>query len=220
MLDEHFAHIVGNCVCVLPGERCDPNWQNVCLTFDDAYFDFYHTVFPLLQKHGLRALLGVPPVVVRERAESTVRARLEAAASVDYLQPNYDGFCTWTELQEMASSGHVAIAAHGFTHCPLDRDGVDLHREIDLPKTLLETRLGQRVTSFVFPYGRFNRTALHRVQRQYAHAFRIGGADNADWSNLLYRVDADQMPTPDAVFTPVRCAQYRMRYIWNRVRGR
>jgi peptidoglycan/xylan/chitin deacetylase (PgdA/CDA1 family) len=219
MLDQHFAHIVRRYTCVLPGEPRTSGRLNVCLTFDDAYFDFYHVVFPLLKKHGLRALLAVPPVVVRELVHESPSERLQAPASVDFDRPNYDGFCTWSELREMAASGSVAIAAHGFTHCPLDREVVDLHTEVALPKIVLEGRLQQPVHSFVFPYGRFNRTSLESVRGHYRHAFRIGGADNDGWDGLLYRVDADMLSSPDELFSGARRLRYRARRMWNRARG-
>ncbi|HWA08086.1 MAG TPA: polysaccharide deacetylase family protein [Opitutaceae bacterium] len=221
MLDAHFAHIAAHYECVLPGEPLAPGRLNVCLTFDDAYFDFYAVVFPLLQKHGLRALLAVPPVVVREQVDAPTVKRLRANPSVEARHPHDGGFCTWPELREMADSGQVMIAAHGFTHCRLDDPRVDLQTEIEVPRQLLSARLGQPVDSFVFPYGRFGRAARERVRRCYRHAFRIGGADNAGWdSHLLYRVDADRMAAPDALFTSRRRAGYRARFFWNRLRGR
>ena len=220
MLDEHFAHIAAHHICVLPGESLDSRKLNVCLTFDDGYFDFYAVVFPLLKKHGLRALLAIPPVVVRENCDATAAVRLQSVPDIAHADPYYGGFCTWPELREMAQSGRVTIAAHGFTHCPLDREGVDLHTEIELPQTLLEARLGQPVDSFVFPYGRFNRAVLQRVRQHYRHAFRIGGADNRGWGgSLLYRVNADGMTAPDALFTRPRQAGYRARHVWNQLRG-
>ncbi len=221
MLDAHFAHIAAHFACVLPGGVLDSRRLNVCLTFDDAYFDFYAVVFPLLQKHGLRALLAVPPVVVREEVKASSLERLQANPDVDCVHPDYRGFCTWPELREMAQSGHVAIAAHGFTHRRLDQPDADLHTEIVVPQALLAARLGQPVDSFVFPYGRFHAAALQRVRECYRHAFRIGGADNSEWdSSLLYRVNADNMATADAHFTPARLALYRGRRYWNRLRGR
>lgn len=221
MLDAHFAHLARHCACVLPGEPLATERLNVCLTFDDGYFDFYAIVFPLLKKHGLRALLAVPPIVVREHADKSADVRLQAEADVNYIHPNYGGFCTWAELREMAESGSVTIAAHGFTHCRLDRENVDLATEIETTQALLSTRLGQVVDSFVFPYGRFSGPALERVQRTYRYAFRIGGADNSGWDDgLLYRVDADAMTSPTALLTPTRRLKYRARHAWNRLRGR
>jgi len=221
LLDAHFAYLAAHHACVLPGEPLEPDRLNVCLTFDDAYFDFYAVVFPLLEKHGLRALLAVPPIVVAERSAAAPEDRLRAGADVNYARPNYDGFCTWAELHELAHSGRVALAAHGFTHCRLDGPAVDLHTEIVVPQTLLATRLGVPVESFVFPYGRFSPVALRAVRQHYRHAFRIGGADNPGWGGpLLYRVNADGLTAPNAPFTARRRAAYRARYFWNRLRRR
>ena len=221
MLDAHFAHIAGRYTCALPGEPLDPRRLNICLTFDDAYFDFYAVVFPLLEKHNLRALLAVPPVVVREEVAAPACDRLTQESDVNHNHPNYGGFCTWPELRELAQSGRVAIAAHGFTHCPLDREGVDLHAEIVVPQALLAARLGHAVQSFVFPYGRFSPVALERVRGHYRHAFRIGGADNSGWDRQpLYRIDADGLAAPDAPFTAARRTTYRARHFWTRLRGR
>jgi peptidoglycan/xylan/chitin deacetylase (PgdA/CDA1 family) len=220
MLDAHFAHIATHYACVLPGGPLDPRRLNVCLTFDDAYADFHAVVFPLLQQHGLQAVLAVPPMVVREEAAVFAAVRPGPDSGVNRAEAD-DDFCTWQEISEMAQSGQVALAAHGLTHRRLDRAGTDLHTEIVLPQALLAARTGQPVESFVFPYGRFNRAALQRVRQCYRHVFRIGGADNPGWnSSLLYRVNADAMSAPDAPFSPTRRAGYRARYLWNRLRRR
>jgi peptidoglycan/xylan/chitin deacetylase (PgdA/CDA1 family) len=221
MLDAHFAHIAAHYACVLPGEPLADDRLSVCLTFDDAYFDFYAVVFPLLKKYHLRALLAVPLVVVRESSDLPAATRIHAPADVNYAHPRYDGFCTWSELTELAQSGHVAIAAHGQTHSRLDRDDLDLHVEIVAPKTRLSTCLGCPVDSFVFPYGRFSPEAIRQVNAHYAHAFRIGGASNHSWdSSFIYRVDADELKSPTAPFSPLQLIRFRMRYYWNRLRGR
>jgi peptidoglycan/xylan/chitin deacetylase (PgdA/CDA1 family) len=221
MLDAHFAQIARDHSCVLPGEPLNPAGLNVCLTFDDAYFDFYAIVFPLLKKHGLRALLAVPPTIVTERCELPLETRLREFPEVAPAHSQRGGFCTWGELREMTQTRQVAVAAHGFTHRRLDEDGIDLHAEIVAPKVVLEVRLEQTVDSFVFPYGRFNPEALQLVHENYRHAFRIGGADNPGWDRpILYRVAADAMESPDALFAPARLTTYRVRRFWNQVRGR
>jgi peptidoglycan/xylan/chitin deacetylase (PgdA/CDA1 family) len=221
MLDAHFGHIAARHACVLPGDRLDPLRLNVCMTFDDAYFDFYAIVFPLLKKHGLRALLAIPPVVVKEHTDMPAEARLQVEPDMNSPHPSHGGFCTLTELREMVSSGSIVIGAHGFTHRQLDGANVDLHTEIVVPQTLLASRLGQPVDSFVFPYGRFSPAARRCVSESYRYAFRIGGADNPGWNApLLYRIDADEMESPRALFSNARRARYRARYLWNRLRGR
>ncbi len=219
MLDAHFAHIARNYACVLPGEPLERERLNVCLTFDDAYYDFYAVVYPLLRQHRLRAVLAVSPVVIRDSHDADVPARLASEAPVENA-PHCRGFCTWSELGEMAASDTVTIAAHGFSHTRLDAENADLTTEVAVPQTLLSARLEQPVDTFVFPYGRFNPRTLSLVQQHYRYAFRIGGASNRKWSSVLYRADADRMTSPTAPFARTRLVAQRARYFWNRVRGR
>jgi peptidoglycan/xylan/chitin deacetylase (PgdA/CDA1 family) len=221
MLDRHFAYVAKHHRCVLPGDWLKPGVLNVCLTFDDGYFDFYSIVFPLLKKHRLRALLAVPTSVVCERTTVPAEARLLSPSDVNEPHPSDGGFCTWSELRGMAESGRVTIAAHGLTHVRLDRDEIDLHAEVVVPQTLLSARIGQAVDTFVFPFGRFSDAALRKVSQTYRYAFRIGGADNLGWAaRVLYRVDADAMTSPEQLFRQPRRLLYRVRRYWNRARGR
>lgn len=221
MLDAHLGHLATAFANVLPGERLAADRTNVCVSFDDGYFDFYATVFPLLRKHQLRALLAIPPFVIRESVGVGTAERLAVEADDAFAHPSRGGFCTWNELREMTASGHVRIAAHGFTHTRLDAPEANLETEIDTPRTLLSARFDQPVDSFVFPYGRYSPASLDKAQRRYRHVFRIGGALNRTWdSPLLYRIDADGMSAPDALFAPGRMLGYRSRYWWNRLRRR
>ncbi len=221
MLDRHFAHVAAHFNNVVPGGTCAPVGVNVCLTFDDAYFDFYATVFPLLEKHGLKALLAVPVSFIQNEVSASRADRLGIESQNAFAEPRRGGFCTWSELDELARSGRIVLAAHGYNHVPLNRDDSNLPLEIDAPAVLLRTKLGRPVDSFVFPFGRFNDASLAQAKAQYRHVFRIGGAINRNWdSQLLYRVDADAMAAPDAPLKPVRLALYRARFLWNRVRLR
>ena len=78
------------------------------------------------------------------------------------------------------------------------------------PQTLLAARTGQKVESFVLPYDRFSAEALAYAKQHYRYVFRSGNADNAGWeASVLYRVDADQMPSPDSPCAKHRRAAYR-----------
>ncbi len=221
ILEAHFAHIAARYTNVLPGEALASDRLNVALTFDDGTFDFYATVFPLLKRYKLRALLAVPPLHVPERTDRAADARLAVETQDAFDDPHHGGFCTWSELEEMVQSGHVVLAAHGFSHRSLDAQEANLPLEIDSPQAILSARCGQPVDSFVFPYGRYSKPALRRAQHRYRHVFRIGGALNRGWNDrILYRVDADAMADPWALFAPRRLRAYRARRIWNRLRGR
>ena len=221
LLEAHFAYIANTYTNVLPGDPLTLGLPNVCLSFDDGYFDFYATVFPLLKRYQLRVMLAIPPNVVRERFDVGNGDRLGVDSDAAFADPGKGGFCTWAELEEMAGSGCVTFAAHGFTHNRLDTPKADLAIEIDAPKPIMESRLARPVESFVFPFGRYSRRSLRHAKQRYRFAFRIGGAINRSWeSRLLYRVDADAMDSPWSLFTPTRLALYRARYFWNRLRFR
>jgi peptidoglycan/xylan/chitin deacetylase (PgdA/CDA1 family) len=221
MLDAHFAYIADRYANVLPGESGASDRLNVCVTFDDGYFDFYARVFPLLRRHKLRALLAIPPKYVAEKTTASRDARLQVEIEEAFADPTRGGFCTWPELEEMVQSGYVTIASHGFSHCRLDTPDADLALEIDSSQATLASRFGPSVTSFVFPFGRYSEESLRRSKRYYPYVFRIGGAMNRNWhSRVLYRVDADQMADPSSLFAPRRLAGYRARYFWNRLRRR
>jgi hypothetical protein len=92
---------------------------------------------------------------------------------------------------------------------------------MDAPQVILGARLAQPVASFVFPFGRYSPGALRHARTRYRYVFRIGGAMNRGWkSRVLYRVDADEMTAPHALFASQRIASYKIRYWWNRLRGR
>ena len=221
MLDAHFAHIARTYPHGLPGETLTPGRLNVCLTFDDGYFDFYATVFPLLKKHGLRVLLGLPASFVRDQTAAAPAERLAAGNDESFLYPERGGFCTTPELAEMVATGHVRLAAHGMTHVRLDTPDANIPLEIETPQFLLQSRFKRPVDSFIFPYGRFSDSSLEAALLHYRYVFRIGAALNPHWdTGLLYRVDADCMTSPDALFAPGLLLRYRARGLWNRFRSR
>jgi len=221
MLDAHFAHVARHYANVMPGEPLQPGRLNVCLTFDDGYYDFYARVFPLLRRHQLRAQLAIPSSLVPEGVAAPAEKRLGVASTEAFADPEKGGLCTWSELQEMAQSGHVTLAAHGHTHTRIDGPEADLVREVHTPAKILGARCGRPVESFVFPYGRFSGASLYSARQHYRYVFRIGGAANRAWNQrLLYRISGDVLSAPASPFSPARLARYRTYYLWNRLRRR
>ena len=203
LLERHLAFLASRVNIVLPGEPLPPFSLNVCLTFDDATYDFYHYAYPLLKKYGLRALLAVPVHYILEETELDPAIRLSihysAAMKGDIFQ-THAPFCTWAELKEMAQSGHVAIASHSVHHQHLLTPGLDLDLEIVGSKRMLEEKLQTSVRTFVYPLGKFNRRIHRQVKNHYEFAMRIGTAWNWSWQNLskmTYRVISDNLKEID-----------------------
>lgn len=220
-LDALFAHLAAHHHCVLPGEPLLADRLNFCLSFDDGYLDFLQFVLPSLGRHNLRALLAIPTALPFETCDIPESRRLEMPSVSPAPHTIREGLCTWDELRTVAASGRVAFAAHGMTHIRLDAPAADLAKEIVESGNTLAGRLGVPVDSFVFPHGRFSRSALALVRRHYRHAFRIGDASLRGWSSpVLYRVSADGFANPEELFAPQRLRRYARRAWWNRLRGR
>ena len=213
MLYEHLQFLKERYPIVLPGDPIPKRKLAICLTFDDATYDFYRDVFPILKELKIRALLGVP---VRYILDSTTVSS-EERLSVPYTLMMQDGFfdqkvpfCTWEELNEMVDSGLVEAASHSYLHCNLTFDFVDLNREVVQSKEILETKLAQPITSFIYPFGKMT-VALHEyVAEYYPYAFRIGSALNFGWETNkkpLSRISADNLSSLAAPLSFLRLAK-------------
>ncbi|MCP5491904.1 MAG: polysaccharide deacetylase family protein [Chlamydiales bacterium] len=206
MLEEHFRYIAKNYQTVHPGELSE-NALSVCLTFDDAYYDFYAYAFPLLQKYGLKSVLAVPTALIEDTTNLSPKERLEKKSH-----------CTWEEIDEMVTSPLLQLASHSHTHTNL-KNGSDLHQEIVFSKERLESHAP--VNTFVFPYGSFSPEALELANKHYKFVMRIGTAFNHSWDQrLLYRVPCDRLAKPSQPFQLLNRLLYQARYHLNQARSR
>jgi peptidoglycan/xylan/chitin deacetylase (PgdA/CDA1 family) len=221
MIEAHLTQIAASYRTVFPLEPLSFFEVALCLVFDDAYFDVYHYVFPLLKKLGLKAVIAVPTSLIQERTALSAETRLSVPTKEAMSTPQLCPFCTWEELNEMVKSGHVQIASHSHTHCPLSSDGIDLDLEIWGSKAKIEQKLGVEVNAFVYPLGKFSRGLQKKVSQCYPLAMRIGTAWNLGWgSGLIYRVLADHLEAADEPFRWSRWLRYSWFYALNRSRGR
>jgi len=191
-----FEYLVKHFPIILPGEPLPPVPLAICLTFDDAYYDFYHDVYPLLKKHQVSALLAVPVKYIVEKTSLSPETRLSVPYPQGMESKCYEEkvpFCTWEELNEMARSGYVKVASHGFSHCDITQKSVNEEEELSYSQAVLEKKLNIKVRSFVYPFGKMTYKMHQRVRRFYDDGIRIGGALNRAWqgSDLIYRINAD-----------------------------
>lgn len=198
----------------------------ICLTFDDAYFDFYHCVFPLLKKYNIKALLAVSTKYIVEDTALSALDRL----SVPYPQGMENDlhqekvpFCTWKELREMADSGLVEMASHGHAHANLADPATNLAEEITYSRMLLEQKLNCVVRYFVYPYGRMTRKVHQTVTQTYEAGIRIGSSLNRGWdqkNRYLYRVDADHLWLKGLPINSAFIRKLTVKFWANRLRGK
>ena len=206
MMKAHLELISERYTTIFPGELI--TGRSICLTFDDAYYDFYYYIFPLLKQYNLKALLAVPCAFILDDTDIDSQQRLSLKHEDIYKNySNIAPFCTFEELREMVHSGHVMIASHSMNHVNLIDEGVDLEKEIFGSKVMLEEKIGCRVDSFVLPYGKYNDTAVELAREHYSYVFRIGNALNPSWDGiggLIYRIKGDGLKRPCSLFSPLR----------------
>jgi peptidoglycan/xylan/chitin deacetylase (PgdA/CDA1 family) len=211
---------------VLPGDALAKNKLSFCLTFDDAYFDFYHCVYPLLKKHRIPAVLGVPVKYIQDKTNQLTAERLSIAHGKEMDEGLYQAhapFCNWEELQEMADSKLVAIASHSYTHCNVAELGVDLTHELLASKELLQQKLNCEVDTFIYPYGKYSACINQSVAQHYRFPMRIGSALNKNWHNtnqVIYRINADGYWQNERRWGLLDTVKYYLKYLSNRLRNK
>lgn len=225
IFQSYIKYISENHPVVIPGDALPSGKLSICMTFDDAYFDFYHFVFPLLQKENIRAVLGVPAKYIINKTSIDIETRLnvpydEAMKNDIYLKKA--PFCTWQELNEMVQSGLVKIASHSQNHLNLTIESLDLRDEIAGSKKTIERKLSLEVDTFIYPYGKVDNKVHSIASGHYKYLMRIGSALNRDWhnsNNMIYRVNGDELMNEKRLGKSA-LFKYFLKYLSNTVRGK
>jgi len=152
----------------LEGRRALPP-KSVLITVDDGWESFHRHAFPLLQRHGLPAVLFVTTDIVGTR----------------------DGL-SWQQLRELSRSGLVEIQAHGKSHrnlaqaLPGESEAAwrrALREELLQPPALLQRQLGPGaapVRHLAYPYGATSEAVLQAMAGgPYQLAFTVRAGGNA-----------------------------------------
>jgi peptidoglycan/xylan/chitin deacetylase (PgdA/CDA1 family) len=140
------------------GSSCE-----LLLTFDDGYRELLDHAVPALARRRIPALLFIVSAFVGR--ENSWELPLPGRRSVHL---------DWDELADLRRSG-FAIGSHAATHRDLTRLGPDaLRAELAESKSILDDRLGCRVRSLSYPFGRTNaRVAAAAKRAGYRAAFSM-----------------------------------------------
>ena len=98
----------------------------------------------------------------------------------------------WGEIREMQRAG-MNFGAHTLTHPDLTRLPTPrIEREMIASKTVLEEALGEPVTSFAYPFGRYDSRSHHLARQHFVCACsdRLGFVNAGSDLHTLSRVDA------------------------------
>ncbi|HEU64066.1 MAG: Poly-beta-1,6-N-acetyl-D-glucosamine N-deacetylase [Candidatus Anoxychlamydiales bacterium] len=200
IIEDHLTYIAKKYRVVLPKDKLNPFKLNICLSFDDAFYDFYKYVYPLLKKLQIKAILAIPIKYILESTSVDDEIRLNVPykdAMKKNIYKTQAPFCTWQEIKEMVDSNLVEIASHSYNHINLI-DSKNLDLEIIKSKEILEKKLKTEITTFVYPMGKFNEEIHKKVKKHYKYAMRLGSAINFSWQNIssiTYRIMSDNLKT-------------------------
>jgi len=88
----------------------------IVLTFDDGYRDNRVYMYPILKKHGHRAVIWMSTDFADPRGDLPPTLDDVWAGRLKESELDSDGYLSWGEMREMAASGHVEIQSHAKTH--------------------------------------------------------------------------------------------------------
>lgn len=173
---------------IMQGETVGPT-KPVVITFDDGFAN-QMSAYEQLQKHNMKATFYV--IVGGQLSQGCLgleRSRLDCG----------DDYLNWEQVKALAESDLVEIGSHTFDHpdLPTLSTAEQLH-QISASKRYIEQKLGREITTFAYPYGKFNPSIAQLVQNAgYQSAVTtIGGIEQS--SNALYELrrvrDASILP--------------------------
>ncbi len=150
------------------------------VTFDDGYRGVHRHALPILRRHGMSATVFL---TVGSQAPSPQR-RLPSLEGREMM--------SWAEIRELEHCG-IELGAHTCRHPDLTRlTEVELREEMRRSKETIEDALGVQVTTFAYPFGRWDRRSLDVARELFecACSDRLGLLTTRSDPHLLERVDA------------------------------
>ena len=113
----------------------------ILLTFDDGYLDFLTNAYPLLKQYGFSATV----FLVTDRVGQTNVWDEAYGEALPLLN--------WEQIRYLQANG-IEFGSHTATHPPLTALSItEVVQEAARSRAILTKELGQRVSSFAYPYG-------------------------------------------------------------------
>lgn len=119
-----------------PEPEAQTNTDPVVVTFDDGTADFAEVAFPILERHGVPAVVYVATGYLEEGRDFPAGGRP----------------LSWRALADVVSTGLVEVGSHTHGHALLDRLGRDeVAGELDRSIALVSERVGVVARHFAYP---------------------------------------------------------------------
>lgn len=170
------------------GEKHSPLLKTVALTFDDGFQNFFTEAFPVLDEYGFKA---------------TVFLVSDFCGKNNDWEGNPTDFplsklLSWQEIKELNKYG-IEFGNHTRTHPDLTKISSSLiESEINESKKTIEDALGNKVTTFAYPFGKFNSSIKQTVEKTHkaACSTNLGKIQSGSDFFSLERVDTYYLSNP------------------------
>ena len=219
---QHLKYLQQNFNIVVPGQTLFKNKISVCLTFDDAYADFYIYIFPILKTLNIPVVLAIPVGLIQDTTvvDNIVRLSAIYADGLDPKEAYKSPLCTWDEIKKMVTTGLVYPASHSLTHANLAKiNSPEVFKEICASKRIIWVKLEEITEIMVYPFGAQNRHVHAMAKNHYKYLMRIGNASNCNWDQkILYRIDGDKLLENNKPISRVKIFLWKINYFFNKLR--
>ncbi len=165
-----------------------PFLKTVVLTFDDGFQNFFSEAFPVLEKYGFRATVFL--------VTDFCGKNNDWAGNPPELPPSK--VLSWDEIRELHKYG-IEFGGHSRTHPDLTKiSNSRVESEIVESKAMIEDSLGSEVTTFAYPFGKFNSPVKKTVADSYKAAVstNLGKVRAGSDFFSLERVDTYYLSNP------------------------
>ncbi|MEW6144361.1 MAG: polysaccharide deacetylase family protein [Thermodesulfobacteriota bacterium] len=123
--------------------------KSFVITFDDGYRSVYDEAFPVLNKYSMTATVFL-----------TTGGSARAGADERLRPLNGREMLSWGEIREMKDAG-IDFGAHTISHPDLTKiETSEIENEMTGSKKIIENKLGASVSSFAYPYGKYDARSL------------------------------------------------------------
>jgi peptidoglycan/xylan/chitin deacetylase (PgdA/CDA1 family) len=130
----------------------------VCsITFDDGYASVHHHAFPVLAELNIPATVYLVAGAIHSDAPQT-------SNNFNGLYPD-EKMLLWGEVRELQANG-IYMGSHMLRHLDLTSlNATAADKELQHSKQIIEEHIGAECSSFCFPWGKHNATAVAAVRR-------------------------------------------------------
>lgn len=162
--------------------------KSVLITFDDGYLDNWVYAHPILQRHGMKAMLFVITGLIGSGPARSVTGNgntlpncpdHHVAKKIMFGDEPDQVMLRWDEIHAMHAAGTFEFHSHTHTHNRWDKTCHDaaeksarLRHDLEQARDALKTQLGKASTHLCWPQGYFDDDYI-RIARQlgYTHMY-------------------------------------------------